>query len=230
MKIIINNTKFDFNIGCRILKMKYAECPANMEETLGDMWNDIQPLTFQEIATEIKNLEQRRIAISCLGIDNVIKQVEPILVDKQTLSKTTTWVNADGKMETISFNDTYELYEVSANKLFDGATSNNWWNKDGKFHFVKCKCTSTDRDYHIWVDEDSVVRTNRIGWEYRKPMNAIQAIAWTIQTNIPKGNIEKIVRQGDCILIKPNAELGMLINTTRHLTEEEYRTLLVAES
>jgi hypothetical protein len=64
----------------------------------------------------------------------------------------------------------------------------------------------------------------------KNKVKAIQAIAWTIQTNIEKGNIEKIVRQGDCVLIKPkNSELPTL-DTPRHLTEEEYRKLMVAES
>ena len=61
-----------------------------------------------------------------------------------------------------------------------------------------------------------------------KPLNAIQAIAWTIQTNIPEGGIEKIVRQGDCILIKPNTTERF--RGERHLTEKEYKELLVAES
>ena len=46
--------------------------------------------------------------------------------------------------------------------------------------------------------------------------------------DIKEGGIEKIVRQGDCILIKKKdtAETGLV----RHLTEKEYRTLLVLES
>jgi hypothetical protein len=44
-------------------------------------------------------------------------------------------------------------------------------------------------------------------------------------------NIEKIIRQGDCILIKPkNIELVTDNSPVRHLTEEEYKYLLVAES
>jgi hypothetical protein len=49
-----------------------------------------------------------------------------------------------------------------------------------------------------------------------------------MQTNVNMGNIEKIIRQGDCILIKPYDANG--IGSVRHLTEDEYRTLLVAES
>jgi hypothetical protein len=63
---------------------------------------------------------------------------------------------------------------------------------------------------------------------YGNLITPIQSIAWTIQTDIKEGGIEKIVRQGDCILIKKKdtAETGLV----RHLTENEYRTLLVLES
>ena len=231
MKIIIDNAKFDFNIGCKVLKAKYDTCPENFVEVLGEMWNDIVPITFQEIAQEIRNIEARRVAIGGLGITNVISQVNPKLIDKQTLSKTTTWINGEGKLETISFNDTYELYEVASEDLYKGVENGGWF-ANNSTHFVKCYCTSTNREYHIWVDKDSVGRTNRPEntWQ-NPPINAISAIAWTIQTNIEKGGIEKIVRQGDCILLKPfNDDSRLGLNMERHLTEEEYRTLLVAES
>ena len=56
------------------------------------------------------------------------------------------------------------------------------------------------------------------------PIDAVHAIAWTIQTNVKVGGIEKIIRQGDCILIKkrPNA----LISNNRHLTKDEYIKLI----
>jgi hypothetical protein len=47
-------------------------------------------------------------------------------------------------------------------------------------------------------------------------------------TNIEVGGIEKIVRQGDCILIKPKK--NCVFGRERHLTEKEYINLLVAES
>jgi hypothetical protein len=71
---------------------------------------------------------------------------------------------------------------------------------------------------------------NENSWNFEvSKINALQCIAWTIQTNVPQGNIEKIIRQGDCILIKPKGKYTEL-NSPRHLTEQEYKTLLVAES
>jgi hypothetical protein len=98
-------------------------------------------------------------------------------------------------------------------------------------YYVKCKDTSTDREYLIWVDADGVNTTNGGSrWDSSNTgLNAINAIAWTIQVDVQKGEIDKIIRQGDCILVKPKAD-ATILDTPRHLTGEEYLTLLVAES
>lgn len=225
MKIVIENTKFGYDIGCRLLKLKHENSPF---KDLEDIWNDIVPLTFKEIA-QMENLEERRIGIMYLGLDRLVKEVEPKLIDTKTIKKTTTWLNAKGVIETTNFDDTYELYEVNGDKFSDGIK--NDWQKMKNSYYVKLKDTSTDRNYFIWINPNSVYTTNnkeRYGFDIKK-INAIQCIAWTIQTNVPIGNIQKILRQGDCILIKPKGKYEPL-SEARHLTENEYRTLLVAES
>ena len=228
MKIIINNVEFPFNEGCRLLKLKYDKCP--MKE-IEDFWEDIVPMNFKDIAVSFTNTEQRRVGILCLGLEKLVSEVNPRLIKSETIKKETTWVDENGVLQNHKFNDTYELYEV------DGSI---WGENLGRnirnVHYVKCKDTSTDRDYLIWVDAQSVYQVNNDRkWlssdeDYGVQINAIQAIAWTIQTNVAKDNIEKIVRQGDCIMIKkkfPNEAIG---DTLRHLTEVEYLELLVAES
>lgn len=232
-KIVLENYKFDFDLGCRLLKLKYGnDCPF---PELEDFWNDIVPCTFKEIA-KFENLEERRVGVFCLGLERLIKEVNPKLLNKETIKKTTTWINSKGELETKEFDDTYELFEVSEKYFNEGFKS---WQKFEDSYFVKCKDTSTDREYMIWVElrdiasiklnsNDNYIYFDSEG-KWKKSINSIQAIAWTIQTNVEKGNIEKIIRQGDCILIKPkNKSLESV--PTRHLTEEEYRTLLVAES
>ena len=229
MKIIIENTRFDYNIGCRLLKTKYRNVPF---KGLEDIWEDIVPITFKEITKELENIEQRRIAIGCLGLENIYKEVNPKLVSSKTISKETFWVGENGELIKNNFEDTYELYEVKGDVWGEG--SDLGWSKPEDVYFVKCKDTSTDREYFIWVEAQSVYRTNNPNkWlsnssNFSKEINPIQAIAWTIQTDIKEGGIEKIVRQGDCVLIKKkkNSERG----SVRHLTENEYRELLVLES
>ena len=229
MKIIIENVRFPYNEGCRLLKLKNGdECPF---DELSDIWNDIVPLTFKDIA-QFENLEQRRIGILCLGLDKLISEVKPTLVNKKTLSKQTTWVDEGGDLITKKFKDTYELYKVDSKYFNEGMTD---WRKLDDVYFVKCKDTSTDREYMIWVDVNSVYNTNYTNFDDRwnfdiKKVNAIQCIAWTIQTNIAEGNIEKIIRQGDCVLIKPKNMRSKGLVNVRHLTEKEYKELLVAES
>ncbi len=225
-KIIISNVPFPFDLGCKVLKLKEAECPF---DELSDFWNDITPLTFKEIAM-LENLEQRRIGIEHLGIDNIISEVNPILLDKTTLKKTTTWINELGVEETINFDDTYELYKVSNNVLLSQETSK--WQKETFSYYVKFKDTSTDREYLIWVDLRSVFSNNYGGWkndvEIEKIVSAIDCIAWTITTNVAEGNIKRILRQGDCVLIEPKKDRSF--GEVRHITKEEYNTLLEVES
>ena len=155
-----------------------------------------------------------------------------MLVSSETINKTTTWINREGKLETKEFEDTYKLFKVKGETLAEGLENN--WRRVSDVYYIQFKDTSTDREYLIWVDVGLVADTNGGSrWifdsEIGKLVNPISCIAWTIQTDVPIGNIEKIIRQGDCILIKPKGEYKPLI-LPRHLTEKEYRELLVAES
>jgi hypothetical protein len=227
MKIVISNQKFDYNLGVRLLRSKYRECPEWID--LQDIWDDIEPMTFKEVAKLFTNVEERRVAIGCIGITSIANEINPVLVKSETLKKQTTWVKPDGELFTKKFDDTYELYKVKKEDLLEG-TERGWGFDD--VYFLKFKDTSTDREYMLWIDRDSVARVNNkqrhFSSDMRDEITPTQCIAWTIQTDIVEGGIEKIVRQGDCILIKkrPNAERGAI----RHLTDVEYKGLLVLES
>jgi hypothetical protein len=109
MKLIIENLQFPYDLGCRLLKLKYnEECPF---EELQDIWSEVQPLTFKDIA-KFENLEQRRVGMVCLGLERMVKEVKPKLIHKETLKKETTWVTENGELVTKKFNDTYKLYKV----------------------------------------------------------------------------------------------------------------------
>lgn len=230
-KIVIENITFDLELGKRLLKLKYNTCPF---PELESVWDNIQPISFAEIA-ELDNLEERRVGVLCLGIERLAEQVSPTLLHKAVVKKTNTVVNEKGELETYEFDDVYELFEVNGD-VFNKKQQNSW-NRVRDCHFVKCKDTSTNREYMIWVDIASVFRTNNETKSYydeerdRDKVNAVQAIAWTIQTNIAKGDIKKIVRQGDCVLIKPKNKKDLItLSQPRHLTEKEYLSLMVAES
>jgi hypothetical protein len=229
MKIVINNVSIEFDLACRILKTKGGDCPF---DEVQDFWEEILPLNFKEIA-QLPNLEQRRIALLFLGLDRMVAEVNPILVSSVTIPKQTSWVMESGEVVDFKFEDTYELYKVNGDYFNEGVNS---WQKMGDAYYVKCKDTSTDREYLIWIDLSSVWKVkcendkNLNLWQIDiDKINALDTIAWTIQTDIPQGNIEKIVRQGDCIMIKPKGKYKTL-DKERHLSKEEYLELLVAES
>lgn len=229
MKIVIENTKFDFDKGCRLLKLKHEHSPY---EQLNDIWDDIQPMTFSEIA-QLENLEERRVAIMCLGLERLSEQVKPKVLSKETIEKVSNYIDSNGKLVKEKYKDTYELCEVKG-KVFG---SSKWGRTMDDCYYVRFKDTSTDRKYMIWVDMKSVFETNKKNKDYSyfskemiKDINAIQCIAWTIQTNVAEGNIKEILRQGDCVFVKPKDSSKPLLNIVRHLTEKEYRTLLKAES
>jgi hypothetical protein len=229
-KLVLNNVTFDYDLGCKIARLKYGdECPEVLSP-LADFWNDIVPATFSDIA-QLPNLEQRRIGIGALGLERLTSEVNPILLDRKTLNKSTTWVNENGELHTFEYDDTYELYQVKG-EVFSQGLSGNQIMADS--FYVKCEDTSTDREYLIWIEPQSVFRTNRDNTWYQrdeshKELTSIECVAWTITVNVAKGDIEKIIRQGDCILVKPKPNAKFLDNP-RHLTEVEYETLIVAES
>jgi len=227
-KLVLDNVAFDFDLGCKVARLKYDECPEQFK-SLESFWNDIVPANFSDIA-QLPNLEQRRIGIRALGLDRLVKEVNPKLLNSTTLKKSTTWVNENGELESFEYNDTYELYEVKGDVFNQGLDS---WQKMENCHYIKCKDTSTDREYLIWVDLRSVYRTNFDNWynaeEHNKKITADMCVAWTLTTNVELGSIENIIRQGDCILVKPKPNANFL-DRPRHLTVDEYRELLTAES
>jgi len=227
-KIVINNVIFDFDFGCKVLKLKNKECPDKFE-TLSNFWDEIQEPTFVEIA-QLPNLEQRRICIDALGLERLIKEVNPKLINSTTLKKSTTWVDENGELKTFEYDDTYELFEVDGSVFSKGLPE---WQKMANSYYVSFKDTSTDRKYLLWVEINGVCRTNIKTYlssaDIVKSVDSIMAIAWSITTNVPLGNIKKIVRQGDCILIKTMGEF-IPLQVPRHLTKKEYLNLIVAES
>jgi hypothetical protein len=226
-EIVVDNLRFPFDTGVRLLKLKYGnDC---IFGELEDFWDDIVPLTFKEIA-KFENLEKRRVGINALGLERLIQSVKPTLVDSKTIKKTTMWVDANGELVEHEYNDTYELYKVSKDYFNEGLDKYQGMRED--VYYVKCKDTSTDREYLIWVDINEVLVNNgKDRWADVKDEDccAIEAIAWTIQVDVEKGGIEKIVRQGDCIMVKPKTD-AKITSRPRHLTKDEYLSLIVAES
>lgn len=233
VQIVVDNRIMDYNTGIKILKLKYRD-NSPFPETQ-DLWDEVPLMDFKDISA-LENIEDRRIALQYCPLSELLKTVKHTLISKKTLKKTTTWKNIDGETETLEYEDTYELYSVSSKDL--GVNS---WRDAPDRYFVRFWCTSTHREYIVWVNAASIYNIKRgydpdawvnlVSLDVAQHIDAIDAVAWTMTTVIPQGQIEKIYRQGDCIFIKPTEEYSPAINPhTRHLTKEEYLTLMENES
>ena len=209
-KIVIDGIEFPADLGIRVWKMK------GLQPIAGTDWGSVKPLSFAEVAA-LPNMTHRQVIMRYSEIN---KAEYGALVSKVILDKTTTWVDRDGSLKTHEFKDTYELFRLlDEDKQVMGLFSGS------DLGFVAFKDTSTDREYLIWVDMQSVKSVNGTD-----DIDAIHAIAWTIQTDVPHGMIEEIVRQGDCVLVKPVPEFNESDAIPRHITKAEYVGLLRIES
>ncbi len=176
-------------------------------------WDSILPATVA-IAMSQTNLEMRRLFFKALGIEKVFQELKPELVDEQVIEfqNNLTDINDNPYVETVQ--DKYQLYKIPGDKLFP-EEKEGWRRSNADAYAVRCWCTTTGREYWIyvprWIGESN---------------DAIKAIAWTFRINIT--NPEYIVRQGDIIIAKAseNSEECNL----HHLEKEDYLKLLKSQS
>jgi hypothetical protein len=240
--VFINGMNFNGETGMRLLKLQHTTCPYPEWQ---EAWDSVEPLRFRDITRLFKDHDRRRMAIRSLGIDRLIPDIETTLVKAETMEKITSWVDTDGNTHTRHFTGTYSLHRVRWDTLFSDAGDTRI-DKTRPHHpcssdlyFVKFRDTTTDREYINWVNLRDVHFTNHPDItrdmvsalsqaRIEKMSSPINAIAWTIETTLAKGSIEAIIRQGNCILVRPVNE--PVIVAPRRLTGEEYRTLLRVES
>jgi hypothetical protein len=240
---IVNNREgFDLTTALRLWKAKYADDYRDFQkevithESLNDFdqfvqecWSKIKPVTVEE-ALKVANTEDRRVYFDAIGIEKLFKGLDPKLLDKQTIKKKRTrW---DDKFEeyTHEFEDIYELYEIEGTKLYD---KDRWGNPPNPVFAVRCWCTTTNREYWLYVPRDAALGSQ--WWtsdsEDNKP-DAIRAIAWTVRIDVPEENVEKIYRQGDIIVAKMKSKSKLTESTFRpyHLSKEQYLSLMYSET
>jgi hypothetical protein len=177
------------------------------------IWDEIKPLTITEAFAE-KNIELRRLMFSCIGIQEMFKQLEPELIDRQEIDfKNKRW-DKDNQPYFENIKDVYELYNIKGEKLFP--EEKDWRKQNFDTYADRCWCTTTGREYWIYVPR----------WEGEKN-DAVSAIAWTMQITI--SNPEYIVRQGDVIIAKASED-SVEYKNPQHLTKKQYLTLLQSQT
>jgi hypothetical protein len=188
-----------------------------VEET----WDDIKPVTVEE-ALQIKNTETRRTYFDCIGVVQLFKNLNPTLRDRQVIKKKRTGWDDNNNEIVRTFEDVYELYEIEGTKLFE---KNRWGQEPNPVFAVRCWCTTTNREYWLYVPQETATGQRWWGDKDLK-YSAIRAIAWTIRLDIT--NPERIYRQGDIIVAKRSDKSK---NTDQyHLNETQYLSLMYSES
>lgn len=187
---------------------------------VSEVWEDIQPVTVQEAFQEA-NMEKRRVMFDCIGVARLFAQLSPVLLDRQVLAKTRTRWNAQNQPYEYRFDDVYELYELEGDKLF---VAPNQWARPRAVYAVRCWCTTTGREYWIYVPSSAAIGDGRQG-QPGTP-DAIRAIAWTIVLDIT--HPKRIFRQGDIIIAEESPESVEV--EPYHLSKEDYLRLMFSET
>ena len=185
---------------------------------IANRWDEIEPITAAEALQEAM-IEFRRTMFWAIGVTKLFTSLNPTLLDTVTLVKKNNRWDKNNKPYVQELTDIYELYKI------DGATLLGQRNNRNAVDVfaVRCWCTSTEREYWIYVPQNAAyIYDHKTG---EKP-SALKAISWTF--NVSTSDIDKIYRQGDIILVKSKEKPEY--NYSRHLTAEMYTNHLISET
>ena len=199
-----------------------------LSDFMKETWDSINPITVEEAMQE-SNIEMRRVFFDCIGVVKLFNSLQPTLLDKQVIKKKRRRWDENNDSYEYEFEDVYELYSIPPEKLFKG-TDTRMANRleNTKITAVRCWCTTTNREYWIYVPYEASLINDRAMWDstVEEEPDAIKAIAWTIRIDI--SNPERIYRQGDIIVAKQSPN-SMTVNPY-HLSKDQYLELMYSET
>jgi len=204
----------------------------DFESYVEEVWDSIEKVTAKEAFSQ-KNAEKRRMYFDCIGVVELFKQANPKLLDRQVIKKKRKRWDDKNDPYDYKFEDVYELYSIDPAELYKGAKGGgveiSRFGSTAKYIAVRCWCTTTNREYWIYVPEDEALKKGVSRWSSERKnsdYDAVKAIAWTIRLDITEP--EKIYRQGDIIVAKESANSKK--TTPYHLSKEDYLKLMYSET
>ena len=216
-------TKYESDFRDFVREVTPHESLFDFRDFVESMWKDIIPVTVKEALQQV-NAEDRRNYFDAIGVEKLFKQLNPELKDRQVIrKKRTRWDDNNDQYE-YEFEDVYELYEMPGDKLFD---KDRWGRILNPVYAVRCWCTTTNREYWLYVPMEAATGVSFIGFETPN-YDAISAIAWTIRIDVL--NPERIYRQGDIIIVKKDPDSKDSKRPAYHLSKEEYLSLMYSET
>lgn len=234
-KFVVSNQKdFSLTDALRLWKSKYPEfidfqkdvithpSLADFGQFVEMVWDEIRPFTVKDALAQ-QNTEIRRTYFDCIGIQKIFSELEPELMDRQVINKKRMSWSDENIPAPKEFEDVYELYKIEGTKMFD---KDRWGREPNPIYAVRCWCTTTNREYWLYVPMEAATGQRWFSSTQTVTYDAIRAIAWTIRIDVK--NPELIYRQGDIIVVK----LPQIVEqcAERHITKEEYLTLMYSES
>jgi len=135
------------------------------QQAVKNVYAGLLPFSAKE-ALQLTNAEQRMVAMRCIPVEYLATELKAILLDRWTVPKKQTTWNETLQAIPKKYNDTYELYKISAREL----GLDEWRFRQKGIYFVKCTCPSTNHNFYLYVPP-----------EIGEKRDAIAAIAWTIQ-------------------------------------------------
>ena len=176
-----------------------------------------------------ENAEIRRVYFDCIGVQRLFTELQPVLRDRQVIKKKRTKWDDNNDQTEYEFEDVYELYEIEGTKLF---SVDRWGNKPNPVYAVRCWCTTTNREYWLYVSPESATGS-RWAWSsdhMNHKYDAIRAIAWTIRIDIPEESVDRIYRQGDIIVVKSKVGQPVSVGQQYHISKEMYLSSMYSET
>lgn len=208
-KKLYQDSREDF----RALMESGGEVMKAFADYMDEIWDTIPDIEVKDAFQE-PNLEIRRLFFKAIGVSRLFEQLNPELIHSETLELKNIQWDVDGNKYFQEIEDKYELYKIEGKKLFPEQT-NSFRAENTTVYAVRCWCTTTEREYWIYVPR----------WVGEKG-DAIEAIAWTAQLNISEP--EWIYRQGDVFIAKASVKSEFV--TPYNLDKNQYLKLLKAQS
>lgn len=194
----------------------------DFENMVKEMWDSIDKYTVQDAFAQ-SNTEIRRVYFDCLGVNRLMAELQPKLMDSQVIKKKRTRWDAKNDPYVYEFEDLYELYQLDGDKLFP---ADQWRRSANPVFAVRCKCTTTQREYWLYVPTEAATGERWWREDAKYTYDAIRAIAWTIRLDVD--NPEKIYRQGDIIVTKLSEKSKTV--PAYHLNKDQYLQLMYSET
>ncbi len=215
MKVVIDDTYFTMSHGKRLLKTRYPAC---VFPSIRRQWDDLRPMGFREILNTFEDPQERSVAIHCLPLSELLKDISGFVVSHESHSQDICVVNDDGSMDIRQAFVHYRLACIPlsllessmVNVMSDEADPDQW--------FVLRHEMGSEIEHIRWIGSADP-------GDGSHPPKPLEALSRNIRTYLAEGDISRIVWTEKGIQCLPRFG-AFRQDAPRCLTAQEYREIL----